>query len=489
MDIPSIMSFRKRYIAKEGFNENEYKIEIFSLEKVKITAESFLKDTVKCMVGGIRVTEPTYTQDTLYVFYAKIHRIHKEHGWCFDACKCCNKIAKPAKNSASTSIATKNKSAKSAKPVKPINHESKLGSDGDPVSDPTLYRSLAGALHLTISRPPSVRMTCIGLNHSSKRASARSTTVTRIEMFDENLFGFMIETFVDILTRQYLEMDFIDVPAVHNALFGTRIFINRDIPGIMSFRKRDTEPIHRIYKEHGWCFDACKRCNKIAKPAKNSASASIATKNKSARSAKPVKPACMCDEHVIIYQVVPRFKLIVRVIDEIGSAPLVIFDHNVNKLSGGANAYEIINKQGQNYNDYFPDDLNVMNYLDAKTLCKFYGYPDLFITFTCNSSWPEIAMCMAEKGLKSKDRLDATTRVFKIKLDQLIKDFEKKRTFGHVESVLYTIEFQKRGLPHCHIFLWLKARDEWRKKHISFSSQSSVLSGKRSSNNLNVAIP
>ncbi|GKD70974.1 ribonuclease H-like domain-containing protein, partial [Tanacetum coccineum] len=28
----------------------------------------------------------------------------------------------------------------------PIDTESKLGSDGDPVSDPTLYRSIAGSL-------------------------------------------------------------------------------------------------------------------------------------------------------------------------------------------------------------------------------------------------------------------------------------------------------------------------------------------------------
>ncbi|GJR99236.1 ribonuclease H-like domain-containing protein [Tanacetum coccineum] len=36
----------------------------------------------------------------------------------------------------------------------PIDTESKLGSDGDPISDPTLYRSLAGALqYLTFTRP------------------------------------------------------------------------------------------------------------------------------------------------------------------------------------------------------------------------------------------------------------------------------------------------------------------------------------------------
>ncbi|GKF42509.1 ribonuclease H-like domain-containing protein, partial [Tanacetum coccineum] len=36
----------------------------------------------------------------------------------------------------------------------PVDTESKLGSDGDPVSDPTLYRNLAGALqYLTFTRP------------------------------------------------------------------------------------------------------------------------------------------------------------------------------------------------------------------------------------------------------------------------------------------------------------------------------------------------
>ena len=68
------------------------------------------------------------------------------------------------------------------------------------------------------------------------------------------------------------------------------------------------------------------------------------------------------------------------------------------------------------------------------TICKSYGYPDLFITFTCNPNWPEIARMMEAKGMKSEDRPDATTRVFKIKLDTLIKEFREKRTFGRVEA-------------------------------------------------------
>nr|KAJ0226239.1 hypothetical protein LSAT_V11C100049790 [Lactuca sativa] len=32
----------------------------------------------------------------------------------------------------------------------------------------------------------------------------------------------------------------------------------------------------------------------------------------------------------------------------------------------------------------------LQNYLDAMSLCKWFGYPDFFITFTCNPKWPEI---------------------------------------------------------------------------------------------------
>ena len=76
----------------------------------------------------------------------------------------------------------------------------------------------------------------------------------------------------------------------------------------------------------------------------------------------------------------------------------------------------------------------LQNYLDAMAVCKAYGYPDLFITFTCNPSWPEITRYMEAKGLKSEDRPDATTRVFKIKLDNLMTDFRERRTFRRVKG-------------------------------------------------------
>ncbi|XP_027102921.1 uncharacterized protein [Coffea arabica] len=103
----------------------------------------------------------------------------------------------------------------------------------------------------------------------------------------------------------------------------------------------------------------------------------------------------------------------------------------------------------------------VQNYQDAMAICRFMGPPDLFITFTCNSNWPEIS-----KGIslipdqKVVDRPDIVARVFHIKLDQLMNDLTHGQHFGKVMAALYTIEFQKRGLPHTHILLFLHPDDK-----------------------------
>ncbi|XP_071738697.1 uncharacterized protein [Rutidosis leptorrhynchoides] len=99
----------------------------------------------------------------------------------------------------------------------------------------------------------------------------------------------------------------------------------------------------------------------------------------------------------------------------------------------------------------------MQNYLDAMAIVRHFGYPDLFITFTCNPKWPEIVRFLNNKDLNSEDRPDILSRVFKMKLDSMIKDFKDNHVFGEVEAVVYTIEFQKRGLPHSHICLFLKA--------------------------------
>nr|KAJ0203081.1 hypothetical protein LSAT_V11C500297320 [Lactuca sativa] len=99
----------------------------------------------------------------------------------------------------------------------------------------------------------------------------------------------------------------------------------------------------------------------------------------------------------------------------------------------------------------------MQNYLDAMSLCKWFGYPDFFITFTCNPKWPEVKRFLQNTSLNPEDRPDILCRLFKIKLDSLIKDIRENKIFGIVQGVVYTIEFQKRGLPHCHICLFMHA--------------------------------
>ncbi|PWA54100.1 nucleic acid-binding, OB-fold protein [Artemisia annua] len=96
-DIPAITSFKHRYTAKEGYSNGDHKIEVFTPPEVKITLEIFFKQTVKSTVGGVRDLQ----SGTDVVVYGKVHRIHKEHGWCYDACKRCNKMARVSKSTGS----------------------------------------------------------------------------------------------------------------------------------------------------------------------------------------------------------------------------------------------------------------------------------------------------------------------------------------------------------------------------------------------------
>ncbi|XP_035843842.1 uncharacterized protein LOC118490361 [Helianthus annuus] len=97
----------------------------------------------------------------------------------------------------------------------------------------------------------------------------------------------------------------------------------------------------------------------------------------------------------------------------------------------------------------------MQNYLDAMSICNWFGYPDIFITVTCNSKWPEVKRFLKDKTINPEDRPDILDQLFKVKLDSLIKDLKDKSLLGKVSAVVYTVEFQKRGLPHAHICLFM----------------------------------
>ncbi|XP_074352737.1 uncharacterized protein LOC141691884 [Apium graveolens] len=93
---------------------------------------------------------------------------------------------------------------------------------------------------------------------------------------------------------------------------------------------------------------------------------------------------------------------------------------------------------------------------DSLAICRAIGHPSLFLTMTCNSKWPEIQEML--KLLPNVDPVDApdiVSRVFKLKLDQLLDLIKKKNYFGKCIGVMHVIEFQKRGFPHVHILIWM----------------------------------
>nr|GEV55170.1 replication protein A 70 kDa DNA-binding subunit B [Tanacetum cinerariifolium] len=71
----------------DGYDANQVKIALFSLEVKVVSIAEFFNDAIKRMIWTIRDCEP----DSHCIVYASIHRIHKEHGWAYPACKNGNK--------------------------------------------------------------------------------------------------------------------------------------------------------------------------------------------------------------------------------------------------------------------------------------------------------------------------------------------------------------------------------------------------------------
>ncbi|XP_076069747.1 uncharacterized protein LOC143041623 [Oratosquilla oratoria] len=97
---------------------------------------------------------------------------------------------------------------------------------------------------------------------------------------------------------------------------------------------------------------------------------------------------------------------------------------------------------------------------DALAFVTNYGSPDFFITFTMNPAWEELEEATSQTGGNAAsgckaDRPDLVSRLFKMKVYSLLDDFTVNCIFGKVKAYLYSVEWQKRGLPHVHILLWM----------------------------------
>ncbi|GJT91686.1 replication protein A 70 kDa DNA-binding subunit B [Tanacetum coccineum] len=200
---------------------------------------------------------------------------------------------------------------------------------------------------------------------------------------------------------------FNDKPSVTNSLFPTKLFINENIPEILTFRQRYQDndgydeknhaislyspvkkvvtieeffaggikklvgsipivyaKLHKIHHENGWTYIGCKGCGSAVKEidpvearAKSSGSSSFkASGSSSSKANKSAKRFWWCKKHELIEVVVPKYKVIVSVIDDTGSASLLLFDDMIDEMVG-IPCYKLKEKYGANAEDIFPEEL------------------------------------------------------------------------------------------------------------------------------------
>jgi len=90
-------------------------------------------------------------------------------------------------------------------------------------------------------------------------------------------------------------------------------------------------------------------------------------------------------------------------------------------------------------------------------ICRYFHKPDLFLTMTTNPKWPEIFHSLFP-GQTATDRPDIVSRVFEQKKKVFLKLIDNS-FFGITIAHIHTIEFQKRGLPHIHLLIFLHSQD------------------------------
>ena len=131
-----------RYQEGDGYQEKKIVLSIFSPNKKVYTAEEFFAGAIKRMVGSIREAQSVRyykgyhvkyfhnlffdalnivkliypfhktKQEQQAIVYAKIHKIHKEDGWWYTACKKCSRTAREQDASESASASKRPKSGK-----------------------------------------------------------------------------------------------------------------------------------------------------------------------------------------------------------------------------------------------------------------------------------------------------------------------------------------------------------------------------------------
>ena len=104
---------------------------------------------------------------------------------------------------------------------------------------------------------------------------------------------------------------------------------------------------------------------------------------------------------------------------------------------------------------------------DSMAIARHCGKPYIFLTMTANPSWDEIDDNLfpydnddnnpdqPRKCQTASDRPNIVACIFVQKIKGMLDDI-KSGVFGDVQGFFFTIEFQKHGLPHICLLLFLR---------------------------------
>jgi len=108
--------------------------------------------------------------------------------------------------------------------------------------------------------------------------------------------------------------------------------------------------------------------------------------------------------------------------------------------------------------DQHTENITSLQFQDSMAIVKYFGKPSLFITFTANPSWKEIQDQLLSHQTPL-DHPDLISRVFSLKQQDLLHQIRSKKIFGRFLGCVWTIEYQKRGLLHMHLLVFLHSDD------------------------------
>jgi len=130
-------------------------------------------------------------------------------------------------------------------------------------------------------------------------------------------------------------------------------------------------------------------------------------------------------------------------------------------LAAGDIDAEQIGKRGVLPSSYVGGDRFMQKlYQDSIAIVRHFGKPSQGITFTANPKWDEIVRELLPYQTAAH-RPDLVAGVFNLKVRDLLDQIRHKEVFRPWLGWVWTIEYQKRGLPHLHLLVFVKTNQQF----------------------------